>query len=267
MDLHKGVVAVVFPLVVCGAAREAHAAPPWVDRPLTLPGGDWAFNFGLGLAHVPPPPGENDVGAGVNAEMAVGLTDRVELGVRGGFRFGNDYERGIGGDAYGRLFDRETFDLGGEVPSNPEVRVRGALVRGRIFELALEGRLVAPFAPGTNAGALFGVPMALHLGERVRMDMGVYVPVVFNPGDTYAGVSAPLDVWIQITPRLWLGPMTGLVFDRVGNPGSVTNLSLGFGLGYSITHYLDFKTMFLFPTINQDSRIFGTGAGVELRIE
>ncbi len=47
----------------------------------------------------------------------------------------------------------------------------------------------------------------------------------------------------------------------------MTNFSLGFGLGYSITHYLDFKTMFLFPTINNDSRIFGTGAGIEIRIE
>ena len=39
-------------------------------------------------------------------------------------------------------------------------------------------------------------------------------------------------------------------------------VSLGFGLGYQITHYLDFKTMFLFPELNQDSRIFGLGAGV-----
>jgi hypothetical protein len=270
MDLRKRFVSVVVPLVLCAAAREAHAAPPWVDRPLTLPGGDWAFNFGLGLAHAPPPPGESDVGAGVNAEMAVGLTDRVELGVRGGVRFGDAYERGLGGDAYGRLFDRETFDYGvegAEVLSNPEVRVRGALVRARIFELALEGRLVAPFAWNTNAGALFGVPMAFHFGERVRMDLGVYLPVVFIPHDVAVGVSAPIDVWIQITPRLWLGPMTGLVFNRVGDAREVTNLSLGFGLGYSITHYLDFKTMFLFPTINHDSGVFGLGAGVELRIE
>jgi hypothetical protein len=42
---------------------------------------------------------------------------------------------------------------------------------------------------------------------------------------------------------------------------------MGFGLGYSITHYLDFKTMFLFPAINEDSRFYGVGAGVQIRIE
>ncbi|MBV9946544.1 MAG: hypothetical protein JOZ69_06830, partial [Myxococcales bacterium] len=27
----------------------ARAAPPWVERHLTLPAGDWAFNLGLGV--------------------------------------------------------------------------------------------------------------------------------------------------------------------------------------------------------------------------
>ncbi len=259
---HASVVAVG---LVCAASRGASAAPPWVDRPLTTPRGDWAFDLGLGLGHVPAP--VDDVGAGVNAEMAVGLTDRVELGLRGGVRFGDDYERAIGGDFYGRLFDRQTFEGGAEVLSNPEFRVRGALVRARVFELALEGRLVIPFAAGTNAGALFGVPMAFHLGERVRLDVGVYVPVVFVPNDAAVGISAPLDVWIQITQRLWLGPMTGVAFDRVGDPRGATHVSLGFGLGYSITRYLDFKTMLLFPTIHDQSGIFGAGAGIEARIE
>ena len=132
---------------------------------------------------------------------------------------------------------------------------------------ALEGRLVAPFATGTDAGALFGVPMAFHFGERVRLDMGVYVPVVFVRNDTAVGISAPLDLWIQVTPRLWLGPMTGVAFDRVGDPRETTHFSLGFGLGYSITRYLDFKTQFLFPSINDQSGVFGAGAGIEVRIE
>jgi hypothetical protein len=261
-------------LVLCGASRDARAAPPWVDRPLTLPGGDWAFNFGLGLGHlhIPPPGPYDDTGAGINAEMAVGLTDRVELGVRGGLRFGNPNERAISGDYYGRLFDRETFREtlaeGDEIPSNPEVRVRGLLVEGRVFELALEGRVVVPFAVGTDAGALFGVPMAFHLGERVRLDLGVYVPVLFVPNDAAVGISVPFDVWIQITQRLWLGPMTGLAFDRpFDSQREVTHFSLGFGLGYSITHNLDFKTMFLFPEINNESGNFGAGAGIEVRIE
>jgi hypothetical protein len=252
-------------VVLCVHARAAQAAPPWVDRPLTLPAGDWAFDFGLGVGHVPAP--VDDSGVGVNAEMAVGLTSRVELGLRTGFRFGDGMERGIGGDSYARLFDRETFDEGADVMANPELRVRGALVRDDVFELALEGRLVVPFADGTDAGALFGVPMALHLGDRVRLDLGVYLPVVFFPHDTTLAIDVPVDLWIQANRRLWLGPMTGVAFERVGDNNGSQNVSLGFGLGYAITHYLDFKAMFLFPTLNNDSRVFGGSAGIEVRIE
>ncbi len=253
-------------LVAIGlAAGDAAAAPSWVDRPLTLPAGDWAFDFGLGLGHVPAP--QDNVGVGIHAEVAVGLTNRIELGVRTGLRLGDDFENAIGGDSYGRLFDRQTFDEGADVFANPEVRVRGALVRESVFELALEGRLVVPFADGTDAGLLFGVPMAFHLGSRVRLDMGVYVPVVFFPRDAALGINLPIDVWIQVAPRLWLGPMTGLAFERVGDNNGSQNVSLGFGLGYSITHYLDFKAQFLFPSLNNESRDFGAGAGIQVRIE
>ena len=251
--------------VLCLHARAAHAAGPWVDRPLTLPAGDWAFDFGLGVGHVPAP--GDETGVGVNADMAVGLTSRVELGLRTGLRFGDGFERAIGGDSYGRLFDWQTFDEGADVMANPELRVRGALVRGSVFELALEGRLVVPFADGTDAGALFGVPMALHLGDRVRLDLGVYLPVVFVPNDTSFAIHVPIDLWIQASRRLWLGPMTGVAFERVGDSNGSQSVSLGFGLGYAITHYLDFKAMFLFPTLNNESRVFGGGAGIEVRIE
>jgi hypothetical protein len=268
MKLCKRITSLLSFVALCTAARSANAAPPWVDRFLTLPAGDWAFDFAGGLGHVPAP--RNDIGVGANAEMGVGLTRRIELGLRTGVRFGDDFERAINGDAYGRLFDRQTFDAraeGAQVLANPEVRVRGAIVRDSIVELALEGRLVVPFADGTDAGALFGVPMAFHLGTRVRLDVGAYVPVVFIPHDTSVAIHLPVDVWIQATSRLWLGPMTGLAFERVGDNRGSQNVSLGFGLGYAITRYLDFKAMFLFPTINDESRFFGAGAGIEVRIE
>ncbi len=245
---------------------DANAAPPWVDRHLTLPAGDWAFDFGLGIGHVPA--ATDDTGVGINTEMSVGVTPRVELGVRTGIRFGDPPERGINADAYGRLFDRQTFDAGADTVANPEVRVRGALVRGDVAEVALEGRLVLPFADGTGAGLLFGVPLSFHLGDRVRLDTGPYVPVTFPPrADTEVDLSAPIDLWIQATSRFWLGPMSGVRFERLGRNGGVTDISLGLGLGYQITHALDFKAMFLFPTINNESRDFGVGAGVEVRIE
>jgi hypothetical protein len=245
-------------------ARSALAAPPWVERELTLPAGDWAFDVAGGLSHVP---GPDDTGGGANLEMAVGVTSRVELGLRTGLRAGDAFERAISGDYYARLFDRQTFDEGADVLANPEARVRGALVRGEIFELALEGRLVVPFADGTDAGVMFGVPMAAHLGSRVRLDFGAYLPTVFYPHETVVEVHLPLDVWIQATPRFWVGPMTGLAFDKAPGRDFTTNVSLGCGFGYSITHYLDFKAMVLFPQISPESRVFGAGAGIQVRIE
>jgi len=246
-------------------ASDAFAYPPWVDRRDTLLSGDWAFDFGLGIGHLPEPDRSS---GGVNIEMAVGLTDRVELGVRTGLRIGDGGDRAIQPDNYGRLFDRQYFDGGTAVLANPEVRVRGAVVRGDVAELALEGRLIVPVDPNTVAGVEFGVPLALHLGDRVRLDTGFWLPTAFyNPA--ILGISVPFDVWIQITPRLWLGPMTGLYWPDVSHnpPVNQPYVSMGFGLGYSITHYLDFKTMFLFPELNEDSRIFGVGAGVQIRIE
>jgi len=248
-------------------ANDAFAYPPWVDRRDTLLSGDWAFDFGLGIGHVP---GEPDhAAAGINMEGAVGLTDRVELGVRTGLRIGDAGDRSIQPDNYGRLFDRQYFDGGGSVLANPEVRVRGAVVRGDVAELALEGRFIIPVDPNSVAGLEFGMPLALHLGDRVRLDTGFWLPTTFTNTATL-GISVPLDVWIQVTPRLWLGPMTGLYWPDVNRnplPANQPYVSMGFGLGYAITHYLDFKTMFLFPELNEDSRIFGVGAGVQIRIE
>jgi hypothetical protein len=210
--------------------------------------------------------------------MAVGIIDRLEIGFRGGLRPGDDVARSPLADQYGRLFDRQTFAAGADVLANPEFRIRGALVRHSILELALEGRVVLPFAPRTAAGVMFGMPLAFHFGDRVRLDTGVFVPVIFtnDPNETFA-ISVPVDLWIQITQALWLGPMSGVRFTQYGNCGpgpgpqnncpTSTDVSLGFGLGYQITRIIDFKTMLLFPTINNDSRVFGAGAGVQIRIE
>ncbi len=255
----------------------ASAAPPLVERGITLPRHDWAFDFGLGIGHydAPQPP----TGVGLNVEGAVAVTDHLELGLRMGFRLGDD-GRATTADRYGRLFDRQTFGTYSDTVADPEFRIRGALVHGDVVELALEGRAFLPIEQGSYFGAMFGMPLMFHLGHRVRLDTGIFVPVLFEPR-TRTYLSAPLDVWIQATPRLWLGPMTGVVVHNndvevIGPAGAVvrtgpggTDVSLGFGLGYSITRYLDFKAMFLFPAINraEGARAFGTGAGIQIRIE
>jgi hypothetical protein len=256
-------VAAAATLAVALVPQSVSAAPPWVDRHLTMPGGDWAFDFGLGIAHVPAP----DSAVGINLEMAVAPADIVELGVRTGLRFGDQFERDMAPDQYGRLFDRQYFNGGGDVLANPEFRVRVAPLRGPVVDLAIEGRIIIPlYTP--DAGLEPGLPLAFHLGDRVRLDTGVWIPIFVGPNpQSFPGFSAPLDIWIQITHRLWLGPMTGLSFARIGDRPSDAAFSLGFGLGYQITHAVDFKTMFLFPALNEDARFFGLGAGVQIRIE
>jgi hypothetical protein len=254
-------------LVAFGAAgADAQAAPPWVDRRMTPPAGQWNFDLGVGVDHTPDNNGT--ISSGMNLEMGVGLTDRVELGVRTGIRFGDgDDVSGIKPDRYGRLFDRQYFDGGGGVVANPELLVRWAFVSGSVGEVGLEGRFIAPLENGTYAGFEPGLPVALHLGDRVRLDTGVYVPIVAGQPATVA-IDVPLDLWIQVTSRLWLGPMTGLQANDVNlRPQSNSSVSLGFGLGYQITRYLDFKSMLLFPELSNDSRYFGVGAGVQIRIE
>ncbi len=246
-------------------APRAEAAPPFVERRLTLPTHDWAFDLGLGIGHYDFGNNLTGAGAGLNFEGAVSVVHHLELGFRSGLRFGNDglFARG---PAYGRLFDRESFGTGGDLFTNPEIRVRGELVDLDIIELALEARTNVPIANNTRFGVLFGVPLAFHLGSIVKLDTGVYVPVVFdNP--TNSAVSAPFNAWFQVSSKVWLGPMTGL---RIDNPGtgrrSNTSLSAGFGLGYQIASFLDFKTQFLVPDVN-DAGNFGVGAGLQIRIE
>jgi hypothetical protein len=248
-------------------AGRAEAAPPWVERHLTMPSGTWAFDLGLGVGHVGGP--RDNTAVGMNLEMAVAI-DRVELGVRTGLRPGDEPVRGIEADSYGRLFDRQYFDGGANVLANPEFRVRVAILRGPVADLAVEGRVIIPIDPGV-AGLEPGLPLAFHLGDRVRLDTGVWLPI-YTGQDSFVGISVPFDLWFQITPRLWLGPMTGIAANHLGAPPPApfrnnAYVSFGFGLGYQITHFLDFKTMLLFPDISDDSNIFGVGAGVQIRIE
>lgn len=245
------------------AASAAAAAPPWVDRHVVVPEHDWAFDFGIGIARDYFPP-RSPTGAGMNFEMAVSPVDRLELGIRSGLRIGDD-GRATVADAYGRLFDRQTFGTNHDDFANPEVRVRGALLRARVVEIALEGRIFLPAEHGSEVGTMFGVPFLFHLGGVARIDMGVYVPVLFY-SPIIAYISAPLDVWFQVTNHLWLGPMTGVVFNTNTQRAEVP---LGFGLGYQIVRAVDLKTQFLFPQINetQGAQTFGFGVGVQIRIE
>jgi hypothetical protein len=278
-------------MVGCFAALPAgqvQAAPPWVERPLTLPTGEWALDLGVGA-------GTNGAettvtasdGVGLSAEAGFGLTERLELGLRLGFSSLAESTSTFPGvpaprgnyDDYARLFDRMTFDQGSDHVANPEVRIRGAILRDAVGEIALEGRLVAPLGSHSGVGLSFGVPFALHFGARLRIDAGAYEVVVLShsagavtggqPANDLTAVSlqAPMAIWIQLLPSLWFGPIGSLGRDLSGaSPQQPWSGSVGFGFGYQIGDSLDAKAILLFPALGSDQDAVGAGLGVQWRI-
>lgn len=251
------------------ATHESHAEAPWVERPMTLHQLVFAGDVGVGLGHqriarIAGIDGR-DTGLGLNVEGALGVTERLELGIRTGIRFGAD-GRSVGADNYGRTLWTETYGTGGDAVANPELRLRWVAYSGSVAEVGLDGRAFLPVETGTNFGMMFGVPLAFHVADWVRIDTGAYVPLVFND-PTFHGVTVPGYFWFQTSRKVWLGPMASLRFLNFGNNANDTNLLLGFGMGYQVANAVDLKWWFLLPRVDDDVvRRFGAGFGVQFRI-
>jgi hypothetical protein len=234
-------------------APRADAAPPWADRPITLPNHVFAADVGLGVGHVGTP-GRSLTGPGVNLEGAFGVTERVELGLRMGFRMGDD-ARLTQADAYGRTLWTETYGTATDSFANPEFRVRW----------------MAPVEQNSELGILFGVPLAFHIGGSARIDTGGYLGTFFYDPTAWV-FTVPGYFWFQATDRFWLGPMLALRHFEVGNRAirvAENDLLLGGGFGYQVASAVDLKWMFFWPRVNQDrgGEQFGAGFGVQLRVE
>ena len=261
-------VAIAAALLVLGAARPAEAAPSYVDRSITLPRLVFAGDVGLGIGHDSiPRPGFDITGVGVNLEAALGVTDSVELGLRTGVRFGDD-GKAVGADNYARTIFTETYGTGFDAVANPEFHVRWAAYSGRVVEVGLDGRVYMPVERNTDFGIMMGVPLAFHFGNIVRLDTGVYIPVIFSSPATTV-ISLPANLWFQVSNRVWLGPMFGFRHVSQRIPASFDNVLLGFGLGYQVASAVDLKWMLLAPRVNagaDEVRAFGAGFGVQFRI-
>jgi hypothetical protein len=251
-------------LVVGLAAARAEAAAEFVYRGITLPRGDIALDLGLGYGHEDVPNAPAVDGFGMNLEIAGGITHELELGLRTGVRF-DDGGRATQADRYGRPFETETYGTGHDTAANPELRLRWSVARGAVAQLGLEVRAYLPFEARTRAGVMFGVPLALRLAS-VRIDTGLFVPIIFTDPTTTSAVSIPLHIWIQASPTFWLGPLLGL---RIESPGGHDAYPFGFGLGSALSRQLDLRAWFLFDDLNQDAaaRTFGVGVGLQIRFE
>lgn len=252
------------------APAAAEAAPVFVDRGITLPKYVFAADLGLGLGRRPvgPRPYENGVvGAGLNLEAGIGITDTIDIGFRTGIRLGDD-GRFTGADAYGRTLWTETYNTLGGVVANPELRLRWALYSGRVTEVGLDFRATMPVEDHSRFGTSFGVPLAFHLGQVARIDTGVYLPLAFYDR-TLLHIAVPGYFWFQVSDRVWLGPMTSLRHRLAPDGPSRTSFLLGFGLGVQVASAVDLKTMIFFPDLASDegARAWGAGFGVQLRAE
>lgn len=244
-------------------------APPWVYRhvvPNAPVAGSLDFGIGIGSrAYDFGPFRDRYTGVGFNLEGAISFARRIEIGLRTGIR-APDEGKYAQADSFARPFDGNTlydWSNGGATFANPEVRVRGKLVETKVFELALEGRGYLPTAYGSRFATLFSVPMQIHSGI-FRADINPGFVVGFY--DRLAFVfSVPVNLWFQVTPKVWLGPLLGFrAYDRTyyaGGSGSV-DLIVGFGLGVSVAPFLDIKTQLLFPRINSGADWFGAGVAL-----
>jgi len=132
-----------------------------------------------------------------------------------------------------------------------------------VVDLALEGRLYIPIEAGTRTGIMVAVPLAFHFSPTVRLDTGVFVPILFYD-PTRSVISFPLHLWLQASDRVAVGPITGV---QISNPGGTTLVPLGLGLNYGASSTADLRLWVLFPDVKGDgaTRTFGAGVGVEAR--
>lgn len=256
-------------LSVASLCPPSDAAERWVDRPMTLHRLVFAGDVGLGVGHHRldrgPFPDLTYTGAGMNLEAALGVTERLELGFRTGVRFGAE-GRALRGDGYGRTLWTETWGVGGRDVANPELRLRWVAHSGSVAEVGLDGRVFMPVETGTRFGLMFGVPLALHVADFLRIDTGAYIPVVFSD-PALNGLTIPAYFWFQPSEKLWLGPMLSMRFIDIGVGDHDAHLLLGFGLGYQVANAVDLKTMVLFPAVDDGLfRSVGAGFGVQFRI-
>jgi hypothetical protein len=243
-------------------AAPAAARADYVDRPITLPSGQWALGVGLGIGHDERPEPLDDItGFGVNLELKGGLTPGLQVGLRTGLRLGSE-GRLTQADNYGRTFETETYGVGIDDIANPELSLRAALFRGDLVALALEGRLYLPIEDGTELGIMIALPLHIHLGHAARLDSGLYVPIIFTD-PRISVISVPFHVWFQASPDLAVGVLTGV---RRYRPGGGTSVPLGVGLNYELSGATDLRTWLLFPNVRGGgTEDFGGGVALELR--
>jgi hypothetical protein len=237
-------------------ARPA-SAHSYFEQPLTLRSSNFELGLGLGLGHL-------DVagytGLGINLEIGYGVTPSLEFRFRTGLRLGLN-GRVTDADRFGRPFFTETYNLGNETVANPQLGLRFLVARSRSLEVGVDAHAILPLSG--DFGLLVGVPLLLRLGDRLRIDTGLLVPIVFGEPEARFDISIPIHVWLQVNSATFLGPMTGVYFV---DQGGGERIPFGFGVGTSIAYDAEVRFWVLFPDISNDGDRGDFGLGVGLYV-
>ena len=267
-------VAITAGAIALGWSASASADKPFVDRPLTLPILHMSADAGVGFgqfqslstdaAGVTHPTGMH-IGWGSNVEGAVGLPFVGELGVRFGFRFGQD-GADAGADHFARLFDPIVDGPGRDPFANPEIRLRGTLLDLEVVQLGLETRAILPIADSPDFALTPGVPVRVHLPTLARIDTGVWVPIAFA-SNTGFSVDVPAQLFFQVGSAFF-GPLTGFRYNDPGVGGTSVDVPAGLGGGYTLGGILDLKVQVRTERINDSNwtQFIGGGVGAGLRL-
>ena len=192
----KRFISIAFGALAASATRDAAADKAFVDRPLTLPMLHFAADAGIG----------------------VGQYQDVQFGARVGYRFddaGVNAGWGLGADHFARLFDPVVLEPGGSQLSNPELRLRGSLVDLEVLQLGLETRAIIPTGAKSSFALAPGIPVRIHVPGFMRIDTGVFFPIVFT-SDTGYTIDIPAQLFFQVADAFF-GPMLGFRFNHGGS--------------------------------------------------
>lgn len=131
----------------------------------------------------------------------------------------------------------EDFELGAHVVKlqvdpdsnleDPSVYILYGFIDGD-FELGVFGEVSVPFERGSVVTG--GMPLALHLGDSVRIDTGPFIQHDFERDDDPDFI-APFQLPISVTDRVTLGPEAAIIlyeFER-------DDFLVGFFAGYTLT--------------------------------
>ena len=77
-----------------------------------------------------------------------------------------------------------------------------------------------------------GVPVLLHIGDSMRLDTGLFLPIRFADPDTIVSLSIPVGFSINATPNIFFGVRSGFLLPDF-DPDFAA-IPLGFHAGYTI---------------------------------